>query len=29
MTRSFGVGLYAPAGFVTSDAALDRAVGGG
>src|SRR5262245_51845330 len=26
MTNSFGIGLYAPAGFVTSDAALERAV---
>jgi muramoyltetrapeptide carboxypeptidase len=26
MTDSFGIGLYAPAGFITSDAALERAV---
>jgi muramoyltetrapeptide carboxypeptidase len=26
MTDSFGIGLYAPAGYVTSDAALERAV---
>jgi muramoyltetrapeptide carboxypeptidase len=26
MNPGFGIGLYAPAGFVTSDAALDRAV---